>query len=104
MPYQALLQTVFNYECPSSHFEDNQPSITSIKNGASQALRYMTKSQRVSIPFLHEVFHDGSNEIDFIVTENNIADIFTKFLPAGLDWKHLRALGLHSASDLGIVI
>ena len=65
VPYQALLQTVFNYECPSSHFEDNQPSITSIKNGASPALRYMTKSQRVSIPFLNEVFHDGSNEIDF---------------------------------------
>ena len=88
------MEEIFNFECPISHFEDNQPSITSIKNGASQNLRYMKKTQRISIPFLHDIFEDGSNEIDFVPTAENVADIFTKFLSVGTHWKHLRELGL----------
>ena len=94
IPIQILMEEIFGFECPISHFEDNQPSITSIKNGASQNLRYMKKTQRISIPFLHDIFEDGSNEIDFVATEENIADLFTKFLSVGTHWKHLRALGL----------
>ena len=94
LPVQILMEEIFGFECPISHFEDNQPSITSIKNGASQNLRYMKKTQRISIPFLHDIFEDGSNEIDFVATEENIADLFTKFLSVGVHWKHSRALGL----------
>ena len=64
----------------------------------------MKKTQRISIPFLHDIFEDGSNEMDFVATEDNVADIFTKFLSAGVHWKHLRTLGLRRASELGINI
>ena len=64
----------------------------------------MKKTQRISIPFLHDIFEDGANEIDFVPTADNIADIFTKFLSVQMHWKHLRALGLRSAAELGFVI
>ena len=92
------MEDVLNYECPITHLEDNQPSITAIKNGASQALRYMSKSQRISIPFLHDVFTE--NDLDFVCTAENIADIFTKFLPVATHWKHLRGLGLRRFSEI----
>ena len=54
----------------------------------------MKKTQRVSIPFLHEIFSLGTNMISFIPTFENTADLFTKFLNCAQHAKFCADLGL----------
>ena len=77
---QIFLEELFHSEFPISHEVDNSAAIANVRDGCSNTLRYMKKTQRVSIPFLHGVFSLGNNMISFVPTLENTADIFTKFL------------------------
>ena len=98
LPAQILMEETLGFECPITHFADNQPCITAIKNGASQTLRYLCKTQRISIPFLHQIFNENNN-LDFVETHHNVSDIMTKILPANKHWQYVYELGLCSLSD-----
>ena len=98
LPAQILLEETLGFACPITHFADNQPCITAIKNGASQTLRYLCKTQRISIPFLHQIFNENSN-LDFVETHHNVSDIMTKPLPANTHWQYVYELGFCSLSD-----
>ena len=98
LPTQMLVESFYQYECPLSHLCDNKPCLHTIENGASEALRYLAKTQRVSIPLLHQIFSTDSNDIDFVDTESNFSDIFTKFLGSEKHHRFLDQLGLRKYS------
>ena len=77
-------------------YEDNESCIKIVKHGYSPALRYLDKTQRVDIGWLHEVFHrDELAELHPEPTEAMKADIFTKAI-APCHWQHaLQLIGVH---------
>ena len=62
-------------------FEDNQATILVVKKGYSSKLRHITRTHKVNLSCLSEVFKDDTAVIEYIVTDEQAADIFTKALP-----------------------
>ena len=61
--------------------EDNQATILVVKKGYSPKLRHITRTHKVNLSCLSEVFRDDSAEIEYTHTDDQAADIFTKALP-----------------------
>ena len=61
--------------------EDNQATILVVKKGYSPKLCHITRTHKVNLSCLSEVFRDDSAEIEYIHTDDQAADIFTKALP-----------------------
>ena len=61
--------------------EDNQATILVVKKGYSPKLRHITRTHKVNLSCLSEIFRDDSAEIEYIHTDDQAADIFTKALP-----------------------
>ena len=61
--------------------EDNQATILVVKKGYSPKLRHITRTHKVNLSCLSEVFRDDSAEIEYIHTDDQAADILTKALP-----------------------
>ena len=62
-------------------FEDNQATILVVRKGYSPKLRHITRTHKVNLSCLAEVFNDDSAVIEYIGTDDQAADIFTKSLP-----------------------
>ena len=62
--------------------EDNQATILVIRKGYSPKLRHITRTHKVNLSGLSEVFRDDSAELEYCKTDVQAADIFTKALPA----------------------
>ena len=62
-------------------YEDNQAAILVVKKGYSSKLRHITRTHKVNLSCLSEVFKDDNAVIEYIVTDEQAADIFTKALP-----------------------
>ena len=61
--------------------EDNQATILVVKKGYSPKLRHITRTHKVNLSCLSEVFRDDSAELEYTHTDDQAADIFTKALP-----------------------
>ena len=94
LPAQIFLEDIFNIEFPILNEVDNTSAIANIRDGQTNVLRYMKKTQRVSISFLHAVFSTGNNVLGYVQSWLNTADIFTKFLSASLHNRFCADLGL----------
>ena len=94
IPTQLLVESFYRFECPIFHLCGNKPCINTIHNGASDALRYLEKTQRVSIPLLNQIFETDANSLDFVQTDSNFSDIFTKFLGTLKHSRFTERLGL----------
>ena len=62
-------------------YEDNQATILVVRKGYSSKLRHITRTHKVNFSCLSEVFRDDSTMIEYICTDEQAADIFTKALP-----------------------
>ena len=68
--------------------EDNETAITIIKKGYSPQLRYLERTQRTKLSWLHEVIYDLEEAIlEHEDTERMRADLFTKRIKPHA-WKH----------------
>ena len=84
---------------PLKVFEDN----TGAKALAENYTYILTKRSRhfrVRLAYVKQQLMDGVMFIEYINTHDNIADLFTKFLPVATHWKHLRELGLRRFSEI----
>ena len=80
--------------------EDNQATILVVRKGYSPKLRHITRTHKVNLSGLSEVFRDeDSAELEYCQTDNQAADIFTKALPPQKWAPALRLLGIRV--DLG---
>ena len=81
IPTIQLWETLLNRKMELKIYEDNQSAITTIDNGYSAELRHVLKTQNVSIDALHTwITRDKIGEMEYIQTDKQVADIFTKQL------------------------
>ena len=91
------------------HYIDNEVARIAVRNGASPSLRYLKRAQNVSLAFLRDLFSTENHQdadgnalhlLDWIQTESNTADIFTKILARTLFERHRKVIYL--AADHGV--
>ena len=79
--------------------EDNQAIIKIVRSGYSQRLAHMQRSQRVNLGSMHEAITDHGAGLDYVETDKQAADIFTKDL-APCKWDHaVKMLGVQIEGD-----
>ena len=61
--------------------EDNQATILVVRKGYSPKLSHITRTHKVNLSGLSEVFREDSAELEYCQTDSQAADIFTKALP-----------------------
>jgi len=78
--------------------EDNQATITVVKKGYSPKLRHLIRRQKIHLGSMKEVIDKDTVTIEYIRSELQAADIFTKAL-APMKWSNaLRLLGVGAVS------
>ena len=94
IPIKQLWDQLLGREIEMKVFEDNQGAIDVTETGYSPNLRYLLKTQKVSIDLNHTFFHGDKEKdvdplatIEYIETEKQVADIFTKALQPHA-WQH----------------
>ena len=76
--------------------EDNQATILVVKKGYSPKLRHVSRTHKVNLSCLSEVFAEGGTTIEYVDTKYQAADIFTKALPPQKWGAALSLLGMRT--------
>ena len=104
IPTQIMLETLLGVPIPACIYEDNAATITAISKGYSPTLRYLPRTQCISLGFLHETLRpdeDGSEDelerqivLEKADTDDHKGDIMTKKMPRMSFETKLRMLGM----------
>ena len=73
-----------------------QPSSSYVRGNYSPKLRHITRTQRINLSGLSEVFQDDPAELEYCKTDDQAADIFTKTLPPQKWGPALKLLGIRT--------
>ena len=95
LPVLGLWETLLGRKIKSDVCEDNTATIQVVQKGYSAKLRHITRTHKVNLGSLSEVFEDGQVNLRFTETAKQCADVFTKALeankwPNALDLMQLR--------------
>jgi hypothetical protein len=74
--WERILGRRISFEC----MQDNQATLLVAKRGYSPKLRHVSRTHKVDISSLAEVFEDEHSTIRYVDTSEQAADIFTKAL------------------------
>jgi hypothetical protein len=88
--WEKLLERPVKLQC----LQDNQATILVVKKGYSPKLRHVARTHKVNLGSLYEVFDNNDVSIQYIVTDKQAADIFTKALPPHKWEAALRMIGI----------
>ena len=80
LPNLDLWHTVLPHKPCIMFFEDNQAMIRVIETGKNPTMRYLHRTHRVSVAWLHEVFKGDHLRLMYEISARMAADIFTKGL------------------------
>ena len=80
LPTQGLWRILLNYSPKIVLHEDNNATITVVASGYSQQLRYLERTHRVSLAFVHERCNEPDCEMIRIDSDLQKGDLFTKSL------------------------
>ena len=94
LPALQLWEKLLDRQVTFRVLEDNQATIFVIKKGYSPKLRHITRTHKINLSDLSEVFQDDSAELEYCKTDDQAADIFTKALPPQKWAAALRLLGI----------
>jgi RNA:NAD 2'-phosphotransferase (TPT1/KptA family) len=79
LPMLQLWETILSRKRMSIHImEDNESTIRVLISGKNPNMRYMSRTQRISITWLNERYRDGDYKLVNCPTKEQAADIFTK--------------------------
>ena len=84
---------------PMTMYVDNTGAIDLAKNWSTTG---KTKHIDVRFHYLRELVDQGMLNLKFVRSEDNVSDIFTKNLSAGLFEKHVRQLGISRRNKEGV--
>ena len=76
--------------------EDNQATIIVVKKGYSPKLRRITRTHKVNLSSLSEIYTEDNASIEYVDTNEQAADIFTKALPPQKWANALELLGMRT--------
>ena len=103
LPIQMLLNDMLGIVVPIVCKIDNTQAIQAIKNGYSKKLRYLPRTQRVSIGSLHEIWRDPAlaMEVEYAPSAEHKGDFFTKELGAAMFKEARERVGMRSPVAAG---
>ena len=79
--------------------EDNQATILVVRKGYSPKLRHITRTHKINLSGLAEVFREDFATLEYCQTDKQAADIFTKSLPPQKWGAALHLLGIRTDLD-----
>ena len=79
-PTMDFWDTVLGRDISLVTREDNEATIKVVKKGYSAKLRHVSRTHKVNLGSLYELFHDPKYTIEHVGTNDQCADIFTKGL------------------------
>jgi len=104
LPQLALLEAILGRTLPLRGYIDAEAARMMIRTGASQALRYMVKHQRVNIQFLKDIYdeeqHGDARTLARVESTANDSDFLTKPLQRTLFEKGIFSIGIRNSADM----
>ncbi|CAE7293066.1 GIP [Symbiodinium sp. CCMP2592] len=94
LPALQLWQTILDYPIRLIIHEDNQATILVAKKGYSPKLRHIARTHKVNLGSISEVIDEDDVDIEYVDTNLQAADIFTKALPPQKWDNALKLLGM----------
>ncbi|CAE6942204.1 RE1 [Symbiodinium sp. CCMP2592] len=94
LPALQLWQTILDYPIRLVIHEDNQATILVAKKGYSPKLRHIARTHKVNLGSISEVIEEDDVDIEYVDTNLQAADIFTKALPPQKWDNALKLLGM----------
>ena len=86
LPGLSLWWTLLTHK-PQLHFhEDNTAMIRIVDTGRNPSMRYLHRTHRISVAWLHEIFASDSVRIFYEKSAHMCADIYTKAFTDALGW------------------
>ena len=100
MPAMSLWDLILGRSIKLRIYEDNMATIKVVNKGFSPKLRHIQRTHKVNLSSIKEAIDEDNIELQYIETEQQSADVFTKALcpmkwPAALDM-----LGIHPKKDI----
>ena len=87
LPYLTLWHTLMPHHPPLVVHEDNQAMIRVMQTGRNPTMRYLGRTHRISVAWLHEVFKDQNQLLVYEESNTMCADIYTKGFSDRLKWR-----------------
>ena len=98
IPAQELFETVFQKPVVLECLQDNSAVIAIVSAGYSPKLRHMSKTQRIELGSIYEVFEEAGTVLLYIKTDKQRADPLTKNLQP-MSWPEaLKLMGITPVS------
>ena len=72
--------------------EDNQCMIVVVRSGRNPTMRYLKRTHRASVAWLHERFKEPDLQLVYELSAKMAADIYTKGFTDGQKWECVRGL------------
>ena len=102
IPMLALWQKIAGESFKLVIKEDNEATIKIVRKGFSTKLRSLARTHRVNLGAIHEIISDHDVELEYIATNEQAADIFTKALEPQKWGNALELLGMkHLPTNVG---
>jgi hypothetical protein len=86
LPALDLWHTLLPHKPPIMFHEDNQAMINVVTTGKNPTMRYLRRTHRVSVSWLHERFKGDDITLVYEVSAKMAADIYTKAFTDGAKW------------------
>jgi len=86
LPALVLWDTIFQRPVKLIVHEDNQAMIRIVETGKNISLRYLQRTHRISVGWLHEVFKLDEIELMYEESAKMAADIYTKAFTDKAKW------------------
>ena len=86
LPSFALWHTLLPHKPKLVLHEDNRTMIRVIETGRNPTMRYLSRTHRVSVAWLHETFSQQEIELVYEVSAKMCADIYTKAFTDASKW------------------
>jgi len=87
LPALSLYDAILQRSAKLVVHEDNQAMIRIVETGKNIALRYLARTHRISIAWLHEVFQMDEIELLYAASASMCADIYTKAFSDPRKWE-----------------
>ena len=100
LPALTLWDTVLERTMDLEILEDNQATIKVVLKGYSPKLRHMARTHKVNLSSIKEVIDKESVVLEYVKTDLQAADIFTKALPVNKWENALQLLGIFAPEAL----
>ena len=88
LPALALFDVLLQRHCLMRVHEDNTAMIQVIRSGKNPTMRYLHRTHRVSVGWLHERFQQQFLDLVYEASQRMCADIYTKTFDNKDKWKH----------------